>query len=146
MSALFFGWAIANWCLTCLFDGEGKFVDIVRATGYALVPFMLIQLLMIFLSRYFVLREEVFYNMLNVISVVWMLGLILMGVMITHQYAVLKSILVSLFSVATMIGIAYLIVLFFYLLQQVISFVTIYIDEMTIRMAGGVVKMMIPGL
>jgi hypothetical protein len=145
-SALFMGWCVANWCLTCLFDGEGKLVDIVTATGYALLPFMLIQLLNVFLSNYFIIREQVFYNMLSSVSVVWMIGLILMGVMITHQYGVLKAVVVSAFSVAVMIGIAYLIILFFYLLQQVITFISIYVDEMSIRMAGGVVRMLIPGL
>ena len=35
---LFFLWCIASWCLTSLYDGEGKFIDIVKATAYALIP------------------------------------------------------------------------------------------------------------
>lgn len=35
---LFFGWCLSNWCLTCLFDGEGTFGDIFKATAFALVP------------------------------------------------------------------------------------------------------------
>ena len=136
MSALFFGWAIANWCLTCLFDGEGKITDIIRATGYALLPFMFIQLIMIFLSNYFILREATFYNMLNGISFAWMIALLIMSVMITHQYSVLKAILVCLFSAAAMMMLAYLILLFFFLMNHVINFVSIYMDELRLRMAG----------
>jgi hypothetical protein len=128
---------VASWCLTCLFDGEGKLVDIVRATGYSLLPYMIIQLIMIFLSNYFIIREEVFYDMLGRISVFWMMALIVMSVMITHQYSVLKTIVVSIFSVASLIALAYLIVLFFFLLQQVVNFVAVYWSEMSIRMSGG---------
>lgn len=31
---LFFGWCLSNWCLTCLFDGEGTFGDIFKATAF----------------------------------------------------------------------------------------------------------------
>jgi len=136
-SALFFGWAVANWCLTCLFDGEGKLVDIIKATGYALLPFLVIQLIMVVLSNYFIQREEVFYNMLNAVSFAWMVGLVIMSVMITHQYGVVKTIFVCIFSLAAMLMIAFLILLFFNLMNQVLDFIGVYMDELQIRMAGG---------
>ena len=133
-SALFFGWAIANWCLTCLFEGEGKITDIIRATGYALLPFAIIQLLMIFLSNYFVIREEQFYTMLNSISFAWMIALLIMSVMITHQYSVAKALLVCIASAVAMMMLAYLILLFFFLINRIMDFITIYMDEVRIRM------------
>jgi len=136
-SLLFFGWCIANWCLTCLFDGEGKFRDIVKATGYALLPYLIIQLIMIFLSNYFIIREEIFYNMLDSVSIAWMTVLIIMSVMITHQYGVLKAFFVCIASIAALMMITYLILLFFNLMSQVINFVTVYMDEWALRMAGG---------
>ena len=137
MSALFFGWGVANWCLTCLFDGEGKLFEIIKATGYALLPFAIIQLLMVFLSNYFIQREAVFYNMLGSISFAWMVLLMIMSVMITHQYGVLKTILVCIFTLATMALLGFIVLLFFNLLQQVISFIEVYASEISIRMAGG---------
>ena len=47
---LFFLWCIASWCLTSLYDGEGRFTDILKATAYALVPVTLIQCILIPLS------------------------------------------------------------------------------------------------
>ena len=137
MSSLFFGWCVANWCLTCLFDGEGKLRDIIKATGYALLPFMLIQFIMVILSNYFIEREEIFYDMLNSISMAWMIGLIIMSVMITHQYAVLKTILVCFFSVLAMMMIAFIILLIFNLTNQVGDFIGVFMDELQLRMAGG---------
>jgi hypothetical protein len=137
ISMLFFGWCIANWSFTCLFEGEGKFVDIIKATSYAMLPFALIQLVMIFLSNYFIQREQVFYGMLNILSVVWMFVLILFSIMITHQYSVLKTLFVTLATIAAMIMLAFLILLFFNLIQQVGDFVTVFYEELMIRMAGG---------
>ena len=42
--APFFLWAVVNWALTTLMDGKGTFRDIIIATAYALVPFVLINL------------------------------------------------------------------------------------------------------
>ncbi len=38
---LFIIWCIANWCLTTLMDGKGKFNHIYMATAYAFTPYVL---------------------------------------------------------------------------------------------------------
>ena len=58
--ALFFLWCISNWCLTSLYDGEGKFVDIVKATAYALIPLVLVNIILIPMSYALVLTEASF--------------------------------------------------------------------------------------
>lgn len=66
---LFFGWCLSNWCLTCLFDGEGTFGDIFKATAFALVPMTVFSFALIPLSHFFVLTEATLYSMLmNTVS------------------------------------------------------------------------------
>lgn len=132
--AVYFAWCISNWCLTCLSDGEGTFQDICIATAYALVPFIIIQLILIVLSNFFVVREVVFYNMLNNLSLVWSGFLLVIGMLITHQYTLTRTIVVCIFTIIGMIAIGYLVILFFNLLQQMLSFITILIDEIKLRL------------
>ena len=42
---------IANWAMTTLFEGKGRFKDIYMAMCYALVPYIIIQLPMILISN-----------------------------------------------------------------------------------------------
>ena len=83
---LFFLWCIASWCLTSLYDGEGRFTDILKATAYALVPVTLIQCILIPLSYMLVLTEASFYTMLVNIGYVWMAFLLFTGTLVTDVY------------------------------------------------------------
>ena len=42
---------VANWAMTTLFDGKGRFKDIYMGMCYALVPYIIIQLPMILVSN-----------------------------------------------------------------------------------------------
>lgn len=132
--AIYFAWCTANWCLTCLSDGEGSYKDICIATAYALVPYIIIQFILIILGNFFVLREAVFYNMLNNLSLVWCGFLLVIGMLVTHQYTLARTIVVCIFTIVGMVAMAYLAILFFNLIQQVLGFVTIFIDEIILRL------------
>lgn len=132
---LYLFWCVANWCLTCLSEGEGTFKDICIATGYALVPYIIIQFILIFLSHFFILEEAVFYKMLHAISLVWTGFLLISGVLVTHQYSLTKTLVVCVFTVLGMAAMAYLVLLLFSLIQQVIIFVSVVIDEIIIRIS-----------
>ncbi len=132
--AIFFAWCIANWCLTCLNDGEGTFKDIVMATAYALVPYIVLQLAAVILSNFFILREQTFYDMIVNVSYVWTGLLLVASVIVTHQYTLTRALVVCVFTIVGMMAIAYLGLLFFNLLQQVMGFGSILIDEIILRL------------
>ncbi|HWT76930.1 MAG TPA: Yip1 family protein [Mobilitalea sp.] len=131
---LYLFWCISNWCLTCLNDGEGKFVDILTATAYAMTPYVIIQFILIFLSNFFTLREKAFYEMLNNLSYVWSGGLVFFGSLATHRYSLLKNIVVCIATIIGMAVMAYISLLFFNLLQQMLGFVSILSDEIYLRL------------
>lgn len=122
--ALFFGYCIANWALTCLFDGEGTFKDIYRATGYALFPLIISQMLLIPLSNYFVMSEQAFYSTINTFALLWAAFLLLISILVTHGYELGKGVLIVICIIFGMCLIAYIALLFFNLIQQVIGFMT----------------------
>lgn len=118
---------VANWAMTTLFDGKGRFKDIYIAMSYALVPYVLIQLPMVILSNMITFDEASFYNVLISISVIWCLFLVFVGLMMVHDYGPGKTVI---FLIVTVVGagvIIFLILTFFSLLSDAISyFVSIY--------------------
>ncbi|MBR6571910.1 MAG: YIP1 family protein [Clostridia bacterium] len=118
---------VSNWSLSTLFDGKGRFKDIYMAMCYALVPFVLIQLPLIFVSHMISFDEAAYYQVLMSVSTVWSLFLAFVGLMQVHDYGPGKTII---FLVATVFGalvILFLILVFFSLLSDAAGyFVSLY--------------------
>lgn len=83
----FFLWSGINWSLTTLMDGKGSFTDIVIATAYALTPIILVSLPATLLSNFLTLQEGAFYYFFFYLSLLWSLGLLFFGTMVTHDYS-----------------------------------------------------------
>jgi len=118
---------LSNWSLSTLFDGKGRFPDIYMAMCYALVPYVLIQLPLIFVSHMISFDEASYYNVLMSVSTVWSLFLVFVGLMQVHDYGPGKTII---FVVATIFGalvILFLILVFFSLLSDAAGyFISLY--------------------
>lgn len=130
MASLLFPFLImclANWSLTTLFDGKGRFKDIYMAMCYALVPYTLIHLPLIFVSNMIAFDEAAFYDVLLTVSTAWCVLLVFIGLMQVHDYGPGKTII---FVVATILGtliIIFLILVFLSLLSDALSyFVSLY--------------------
>lgn len=126
-------WCVANWSLTTLMDGEGKFQEIVIATGYAMVPLILIYLPNLLLSNVISLRESPFYYLLESVAMLWFVWLLFIGTMTVHQYTVMKTIITMLLTIVVMGVIIFLGLLFFSLIQQFIGFVYTIYQELSLR-------------
>lgn len=118
---------LANWSLTTLFDGKGRFKDIYMCMCYALVPYVLLQLPMVFVSNIIAKEEGAFYTVLIGFSIVWCLFLVFVGLMQVHDYSPGKTMI---FIVATVLGaliIIFLLLVFFSLLGDAASyFISLY--------------------
>lgn len=118
---------IANWAMTTLFDGKGRFRDIYMAMCYALVPYILIQLPMVLVSNMLTFEEGSFYSVLLSVSVIWCVFLVFVGLMQVHDYGPGKTFI---FMIVTVVGAAVIIFLmltFFSLLSDALSyFISIY--------------------
>lgn len=98
----FFLFCVANWSVTTLMEGEGKFREIVIATAYALLPMILINLPLTFVSRFMTNEETAFYWMLNSFGVIWFLYLLFVGNMTIHQYSATKAVITLILTVIAM--------------------------------------------
>jgi len=118
---------VANWGLSTLFDGKGRFRDIYMAMCYALVPYILIQLPLVLISHVISFDEYAYYTVLASISIIWCLGLAFVGLMEVHDYSAGKTVV---FLIATVFGamvILFLVLVFFSLLSDAVGyFVSLY--------------------
>ena len=114
----FFVWVLSNWCLTTLFDGKGTMKDIYIGSAYALTPYVLIQLPMIFASNFITYEEGAFYNYFLSFSIIWCAFLFLASVMQIHDFSFGKAIFSILCILVGMLVIVFIMVLFFSLISE----------------------------
>lgn len=127
-------WAIANWCLTTLFDGEGSMKDIYIACCYSLTPLPLFMIPLTIFSNFIVKDEAGIINIISTIAFIWLGLLVFFGMMITHDYSPFKSILTSLGTIVGMMFLMFLGLLFTTLMAKIIKFVTDIATEIGFRL------------
>ncbi len=126
-------WAISNWCLTTLFDGEGSLKDIIIASCYALAPMPLFLIVSTMLSNVLALEELQITSLLVTVAFVWAGFLLFFGMMVTHDYSMFKTITTTVGTILTMAIIMFVAVLFTSLLGKILSFVTQIYTELSYR-------------
>ncbi|WP_063567967.1 Yip1 family protein [Paenibacillus sp. O199] len=126
-------WCTANWSLTTLMDGEGKFSEIFMSTCFALVPLILIQFPWIWLSLIISGQETAFFYFFNMAATAWTVYLLFVGNMTVHQYSPAKTVLTMLLTLVAMAFMAFLCLLFFSLVQQIVSFAATIYQELVLR-------------
>jgi len=123
----FFLFCIANWAITTLMDGEGKFSEIIIVTAYALLPMVIIYGATTIISNFITFEEAPLFFFLETAALLWFFGLLFVGIMTAHQYSAMKTIITFMLTVIVMGVIIFLGLLFFSLIQQMFTFVeTIY--------------------
>ncbi len=129
----FFLWCVANWSLTTLMEGEGKFKEIIIGTAYSLTPLILINIPTTIWSNFMTVEESSFYYLLNSIAIGWFLYLFFVATMTVHQYSVTKTVVTIFLSVLAMAFIMFIGMLFFSLIQQIVAFVNTVYTEFVYR-------------
>jgi hypothetical protein len=126
-------WCVANWSLTTLMDGEGKFVDIFTSTCFALLPLVIVNFPWIWLSNVISMQETTFYYFCSSFAALWSMYLLFVGNMTVHQFTPSKTIATIILSLIAIGFMAFLCLLFFSLIQQITTFITILYQEITLR-------------
>lgn len=125
---------IANWAMTTLFEGKGRFKDIYMAMCYALVPYIIIQLPMILISNMLTYEEGSLYSVMINFSVIWSAFLVFVGLMEIHDYGPGKTFI---FMIVTIVGAAvilFLVLVFFSLLSDAVAFFVSFYREIVFRL------------
>lgn len=131
---VFMLYCVANWALTTLFDGKGRFTEVYISLCYATLPVTLVNIPLTIVSNVITIEEASFYTFFNIISILWMVFLMLAANLSTHDYTMTKSIITFLATVFIMFIIVVLLVLFGNLIQQVYIFVLSIVKEIAFRL------------
>jgi len=113
---------IGNWALTTLFDGKGRLNQVYMATCYALVPYPVIQIPIMFISNFVTVEEAAIYGLLDVLSLIFAAILIIVAMGQIHEYSGGKNLLflvATLFAILVMI---FILMLFFGMISQGVAY------------------------
>ena len=129
----FFLWVVSNWCFTTLFDGEGSFKDIFIATSYALFPLPVLVVISTALTNVLVGTESQIPTLIVSIAYIYMAFLIIIGMQVTHDYSTGKNIVTVVMTLAGMVVIMFIAVLFVSLISKMTGFVSTLVTELSYR-------------
>ncbi len=115
-------WVVGNWALTTLFAGKGRLGQVYMATCYALTPYPLMQFPLMIFSNFVTVDEMEFYTVLSVLSLVWTIALIFAAMMQIHEYSLGKNVLFTIASLFAMLVIVFILLLFFSMITQGVSY------------------------
>ena len=108
--------------------------DIYMGTAYAITPYVLIQLPLIFLSNIVTVEEGAFYAVLSGVSLLWSGSLIVFAMMMIHDYTLGKTLAFILMSLFGMLVIIFVMLLFFSLISDGIAYIVSLYKEISFRL------------
>ena len=124
-------WCICNWAACTLFDGEGRFVEIWIMTAYSLLPWLIFSPVITILSNVSSQDEAVLLSAIRLIGIIWTLLLVFLGMTVCQQFTVSKTAALCIVSIAGIVALLFLVLLFFSISQQMIGFVKNIILELS---------------
>lgn len=130
---IFFLWVISSTGVSAMLDGEGGLRRILLVSSYALVPFVLTQFLYVILSNVAIYEEGSLLQALLYIGYLWSAWLLFYGIKEAHQFSVARTLLAIFMTLLGMLFCGLILVLFYGLVQQLLSFVMTIFNELILR-------------
>lgn len=125
--------SVANWSVTCLMNGEGRFKDIFMVISYSMLPMVLTFLPATVLSWFIAADEESLYHLIKAVAILFFIALLLIGIMTVHGYSFGKTLLTMILTFISAVLIIFITLLLFYLVSQIVSFLRSVYTELIIR-------------
>lgn len=125
---------ISNWIVAILMNGTGRFRDIWIYGAYCCVPFILGNIVSVWLSNILV-REESFGGYVQVAGAAWSLVILFIGLMIMHEYGFTQNVFSCICTIFVMFILLFLIMLVGNLASDLYGFVMTVAKELIFRMS-----------
>ncbi|MBE6871038.1 MAG: DUF1282 domain-containing protein [Ruminococcaceae bacterium] len=131
--APFFLFAISNWCVCTLMDGEGKLCEIATYMAYAFTPYVLMRLIELIVSNLIIIEEQVFLSWFVTFMTFYCVCLLYQALRVVHQYSFTKTLISMLLTIAVLAIILILVLLIYSLFNQIIIFFQTVWSEIAFR-------------
>ena len=125
-------WIICQWCVTTLMNGEGKFKDIYISTCYSTVPYSIIGVIAVLLSRVLLTAEGDFYYVLISLSMFFLAFMLVCSVKQVHDFSMGKTFVAILIILVVILLIIFIGMLVLALSQQFFGFIGDLFSEITL--------------
>lgn len=126
-------WSVANWAVSVLKEGKGKYKQIFIVTGYAVLPLIIYNFISTILSHVITSSSVVFLNGLYMVAVILVGIILVIGTMVIEEFSFPEFLITALFTVFAMILIIFIIFMIGMLLSQLWQFVTSIVMEVVYR-------------
>ena len=124
---------LSNWAVCTLFNGNGNLKEIACVTTYSLLPFIGAMLINVVASNFLTASEGAIMDIILVVGILWSVLLLLSGLAAIHEYTMTQSLFSTIATVIGMAVIVFLLIMFFSLMQQTVSFFQSILDELINR-------------
>lgn len=124
---------VANWSVTTLMDGKGKMAEIFMLICYSLFPAVMLGFLHIALSNVMIEDEKQLILVLKILSWVLTAYMAFMGLVVIHEYSIIKTIGSIILTVLAACVIMFVCLLLFDLVEQIYGFIYSLYDEISAR-------------
>jgi hypothetical protein len=127
----------ANWCLTTLFDGKGRFRDIYMGYAYAMTPQVIVKAVIIPVSHVLAYQEGMLISLLYNIGWIWFILLVLCAMKEIHDYSLTRAIVTSIASLIAIGIMVFIFIMFFAVVSDGIVYFVSVGQEALFRLRRG---------
>ena len=125
--------AISNWSMTAIFEGSGKFLDILTVLAYALFPKLVTDIIVTIFSNVVTEEEAMILTAVQMIGLVWFCFLVFSGLCVIHEYGAGRNLAMIIATFVAAVVIIFLATLYVTLVEKVLVFITDFITEFAKR-------------
>lgn len=133
MIAPWLTWTVANWAVSAILEGEGKFKEVFVGSAFAFVPYAIFIVPITLMTNFIALDEDSIYNFLINFTIYWVGWLLLLKVRIIHDFEIVKMLWITFLSIVGVLIIWFVSILMFGLMNQLINFVVDLFKEINFR-------------
>lgn len=126
-------WAVANYMVASINRGQGRFVDVIIGSAYALTPYIVFTVPLSIMSQGLTAGEGAIFYFFKTIIFLWTLFLFFVFVQEVHNYDIGETIVVILLSLFFMLAMWILIFIFAGLSVQLTDFIRQIYEEVRYR-------------